>query len=200
MELNDKEAFGILMKGKALNPTGSWVEHSLRVGEAAGRIAEVLKINESKAKALGYIHDIGKIYAEPYSQHVAKGYEYLKSLGISEEYANICLTHSYLNNDINCTAGGIPDPMSYKYDFRKEFIKNYKYNIYDKIIQCCDLLCTDKFMIMEERLIEIMLRRGVHENTGYHIKYAKELKDELDEKIGQNLYTLFPEIKKRIFD
>ncbi len=30
-----------------------------------------------------------------------------KELGYDDEYANICLTHSYLNNDIYCTAGGI---------------------------------------------------------------------------------------------
>ena len=32
--------------------------------------------------------------------------DYLKAY---EDYCNICLTHSYLNNDIICTAGGIPD-------------------------------------------------------------------------------------------
>lgn len=34
------------------------------------------------------------------------GYYYLKEAGYDEEYANISLVHSYLNNDINCTAGG----------------------------------------------------------------------------------------------
>ena len=47
------------------------------------------------------------------------GYYYLKELGYDDEYANICLTHSYLNNDIYCTAGGIPTDIP----FRTEFIK-----------------------------------------------------------------------------
>lgn len=197
MEMNPKKAYEILMNGKNINPTGSWVEHSIRVGQAAERIAKKIGIDSDKAAAMGYLHDIGKIYGEPYSQHIVKGYEYLKSMGISDEYANICLTHSYLNNDINCTAGGIPDKDSYKYQFRKDFIENHQYNIYDKIIECCDLFCTAQFMTMDERLIEIMLRKGAHDNTVYHITYAQKLKKELEEKMGCNLYSLFPEIIKR---
>ena len=197
MEINSKKAYEILMNGKNINPTVSWVEHSIRVGQAAERIAKKIGIDSDKAAAMGYLHDIGKIYGEPYSQHVVKGYEYLKSMGISDEYANICLTHSYLNNDINCTAGGIPDKDSYKYQFRKDFIENHQYNIYDKIIECCDLFCTAQFMTMDERLIEIMLRKGAHDNTVYHITYAQKLKKELEEKMGCNLYSLFPEIIKR---
>lgn len=197
MEMNPKKAYEILMNGKNINPTGSWVEHSIRVGQAAERIAKKIGIDSDEAAAMGYLHDIGKIYGEPYSQHIVKGYEYLKSMGISDEYANICLTHSYLNNDINCTAGGIPDKDSYKYQFRKDFIENHQYNIYDKIIECCDLFCTAQFMTMDERLIEIMLRKGAHDNTVYHITYAQKLKKELEEKMGCNLYSLFPEIIKR---
>lgn len=197
MEMNPKKAYEILMNGKNINPTGSWVEHSIRVGQAAERIAKKIGIDSDKAAAMGYLHDIGKIYGEPYSQHIVKGHEYLKSMGISDEYANICLTHSYLNNDINCTAGGIPDKDSYKYQFRKDFIENHQYNIYDKIIECCDLFCTAQFMTMDERLIEIMLRKGAHDNTVYHITYAQKLKKELEEKMGCNLYSLFPEIIKR---
>ena len=197
MEINPKKAYEILMKGKNINLTGTWVEHSIRVGQAAERIAKKIGIDSDKAAAMGYLHDIGKIYGEPYSQHIVKGYEYLKSMGISDEYANVCLTHSYLNNDINCTAGGIPDKDSYKYQFRKDFIENHQYNIYDKIIECCDLFCTAKFMTMDERLIEIMLRKGAHDNTVYHITYAQKLKKELEEKMGCNLYSLFPEIIKK---
>ena len=84
-----------------------------------------------------------------------------------------------------------------KYQFRKDFIENHQYNIYDKIIECCDLFCTAKFMTMDERLIEIMLRKGAHDNTVYHITYAQKLKKELEEKMGCNLYSLFPEIIKK---
>ena len=31
-----------------------------------------------------------------------KGYDYIKLLGYDEEYAGICIKHSFLNNDIDC--------------------------------------------------------------------------------------------------
>ena len=151
-----------------------------------------------KAIAMGYIHDIGKREGPPFIGHIVKGYDYLIQLGYEEEIANVCLTHSYLNNDINCTAGGVPKTDAYGYDFRKKFIENHSCTIYDNIIQLCDLFCTDKFMLLEERLIEIMVRRGVDSNTVYHIKEAIKLKQTIEEKMGCSLYSLFPEIIERI--
>ena len=118
------------------------------------------------------------------------GYGYLKRLGYDDEYANICLTHSYLNNDVYCTAGGIPKNIL----FRTEFITNHKYTIYEKIINLCDLMCTKVNTTLEKRLVDIMIRRGVHENTVYHIKEAQKLKKEIDEMLGFNVYNLFPDI------
>lgn len=54
-------------------------------------------------------------------------------------------------------------------------------------------MCTDKFLILEGRLIELMIRRGIHENTLYHIPEAKKLKNEFDKMLGYNLYKLFPD-------
>lgn len=193
MKLNRGQALKLLEEGKNLNP-GRWIEHSKKVGEASKRIASKLNLDTEKAEVLGLIHDIGKRYGQN-SHHVINGYKFIKELGYDDEYANICLTHSYLNNDINCTAGGVPDPKSEGYEFRKEFIKNHEYTIYEKIINFCDLMCTDKFMILEQRLIEIMTRRGVGANTVYHIKETLKLKTKLDELLGYSVYDLFPEIK-----
>lgn len=49
-------------------------------------------------------------------------------------------------------------------------------------------------MTLEKRLIDIMVRRGAHENTVYHIKEAQKLKQEIDEILGHNVYDLFPDI------
>ena len=70
--------------------------------------------------------------------HVMRGYEFLKDKGYDEDYCNICLIHSYLNNDIICTAGGVPD--SEKNLFLTEFVKNHNYTIEEKIINLCDLM------------------------------------------------------------
>jgi putative nucleotidyltransferase with HDIG domain len=197
MKLNRYKAYRLLMEAKAVSD-GGYINHSLKVGEAAYRIAKDLELDADKARAMGFIHDIGKRYYKPFNQHVAKGYEYILGLGYDEEYANVCLTHSYLNNDINCTGAGIVSPTSYKYEFRKKFIENHEYTIYDKILNFCDLMCTSEFLIMEERLIDIMIRRGVHTNTQYHLTEALKLKKEIDKKIGKNVYSLFPEISQRM--
>lgn len=86
----------------------------------------------------------------------------LKEKGYDDEYCNICLTHSYLNNDVLCTAGGIPDDIP----FRKEFIKNHEYTIEEKIINLCDLMCHQNGVVytIDKRLIDIMIRRGAYSN------------------------------------
>ena len=166
-----------------------WIKHCICVGDTAGKIAENLKLDVDKAKCLGYIHDIGKGIGD-FKDHVINGYNYLKELGYDDEYANVCLTHSYLNNDVFCTAGGFPKDIP----FRTNFIKTHEYTIYEKIINLCDLMCTEKTLTVEKRLIDIMLRKGVHENTIYHIQEAQKLKNKIDNMLGFNVYKLFADI------
>ena len=90
-----------------------------------------------------------------------------------------------------CTAGGVPDDIP----FRTEFIKKHQYTIYEKIINLCDLMCTRERMLLEQRIVEIMLRRGCHENTVYHIKEAQKLKSEIEELLGCSVYSLFEDIE-----
>lgn len=163
------------------------------VGNSAGIIAKALNLDEEYAKTLGYIHDIGKSVGE-FKDHVMNGYNHLKSLGYDEKYYNICLTHSYLNNDVYCTAGGIPSDIP----FRTEFIKNHEYTIYEQIINLCDLMCTSKNLTIDKRLIDIITRRGAYENTQYHVKETYKLKKYFDDLLGFNIYDLFPEIKDNL--
>lgn len=194
MEVTLKQAEDWLEESRKHTDNHGWINHSIYVGNTACVIAEHLGLDAEKAKVLGYIHDIGKSVGEIKS-HVMNGYRYLKELGYDEEYANISLVHSYLNNDINCTAGGYPTDIP----FRTEFIKNHEYTIYEKIICLCDLLCTSEGVtILEKRLIDVMLRRGAHGNTVYHIEQAKKLKQEIDEMLGINLYQLFSDIYKNL--
>lgn len=174
--LTSEKALELLKDAESTTTDLGWIWHSKCVGETAGIIAQKLGLDKEKAITLGYIHDIGK-WDGDFHNHVMNGYKYLKDLGYDDEYCNICLTHSYLNNDCTCTAGGVPTDIP----FRTEFIKNHQYTIYEKIINLCDLMCTNKRMILEQRIIEIMLRRGCYENTVYHITEAKKLKNEIDE-------------------
>lgn len=194
MEVTLKQAEEWLEEAKKHSDNHGWIDHSIYVGNTASVIAEHLGLDSNKAKVLGYIHDIGKSVGEIRS-HVMNGYHYLKEQGYDLEYANISLVHSYLNNDINCTAGGYPTDIP----FRTEFIKNHEYTIYEKIICLCDLLCTSKGVtILEKRLIDVMLRKGVHNNTVYHIEQSKKLKQEIDDMLGYNLYSLFRDIYKNL--
>ena len=191
--MTSKEALDLLMKDDSKAPNTGWIDHSICVGNAAGLIAQKLNLDSEKAKVLGYIHDIGKKMGS-FPLHDINGYNYIKDLGYDLEYANICLTHSYLNNDYLCTAGEKPDYI----EFRDEFIKNHEYTIYEKIINLCDLMCTNKVMTVDKRLIDIIIRRGVNENTSYHIKEVYKLKEYIDSLLGYDVYSLFPEIKDNL--
>ena len=198
MILTSNEARNILENARNKTESDGWIEHSICVGNTAGRIAKALNekgydLDVDKAITLGYIHDIGKLVG-PFKGHVINGYNYMKEQGYDEDYCNICLTHSYLNNDVFCTAGGIPSENL----FRTEFIKNHKYTLYEKIINICDLMCTQKVFTVDKRLIDIIIRRGAHSNTQYHVKETYKLKEYFDNLLGYNLYDLFPEIKDNL--
>ncbi len=193
MRLTSDKALEMLENAKGKTIDDGWIYHSICAGNCAARIAEALNLDVEKARALGYIHDIGKLVGD-YQDHIMNGYLYLKELGYDEDYYNICLTHSYLNNDYLCTAAGIPRNIP----FRTEFIKNHKYTIYDKIINLCDLMCTNVITTVDKRLIDVITRRGAYYNTQYHVKETYKLKQYFDDLLGYNLYDLFPEIKENL--
>jgi putative nucleotidyltransferase with HDIG domain len=202
MKLNSSKARNLLEIERQKAKDDRWIEHCLCVGDSAGKIAKALNekgynVDIDKTITLGYLHDVGKYNGESHG-HVMRGYSYLKDKGYDEEYCNICLTHSYLNNDIICTAGGVPNPEDNP--FLTEFIKNHEYTIEEKLINICDLMCLQggKVYTIDKRLIDIMIRRGAYSNTQYHIKETYKLKEYFDNLLGYNLYDLFPEIKENL--
>lgn len=202
MQLNSKEAKELLDKERLNTKDDRWIKHCINVGNSAGKIAKALvqkgiNVDTDKTITLGYLHDIGKYNGESHG-HVMRGYEYLKAKGYDEDYCNICLTHSYLNNDIICTAGGVPDINANP--FLTNFIKNHEYSIEEKLINLCDLMCPQgsKVYTIDKRLIDIMIRRGAYSNTQYHIKETYKLKEYFDNLLGYNLYDLFPKIKNNL--
>lgn len=202
MKLTSKEALNLLKQQKFNTQDHRWIKHCISVGNAGGKIAKALlekgiNIDVDKTITLGYLHDIGKYNGESHG-HVMRGYEFLKEKGYDEDYCNICLTHSYLNNDIICTAGGVPKLE--ENPFLTEFVKKHMYSIEEKVINLCDLMCPQGDMVfsVDKRLIDIMIRRGAYSNTQYHIKETYKLKEYFDNLLGYNLYELFPEIKENL--
>ena len=184
MKLTIIEARKLLENYRGKTDSDMWIDHCFCVGNTAGKIAELLNkkgynVDVDKTIILGYLHDIGKYNGESHG-HVMRGYNYLKDKGYAEEYCNICLTHSYLNNDVICTAGGIPNPDDNP--FLTEFIKNHEYTLEEKLINLCDLMCPQggKVYTIDKRLIDIMIRRGAYANTQYHIKETYKLKEYFD--------------------
>lgn len=200
MKITSKEARSLLEIERKTSQDDRWIEHCLSVGDSAGKIAKALNENGynvdiDKTITLGYLHDIGKYNGESHG-HVMRGYNYLKDKGYDEEYCDICLTHSYLNNDIICTAGGVPNPEDNP--FLTEFIKKHEYSIEEKIINLCDLMCPQggKIYTIDKRLIDLIIRKGAYSNTQYHIKETYKLKEYFDKLLRYNLYDLFPKIKE----
>ena len=202
MKLTSKEARDLLEIERKNTKDDRWIGHCICVGDSAGRLAKALNekgynVDVDKVIALGYVHDIGKYNGESRG-HVMRGYEYLKNKGYDDEYANICLTHSYLNNDVTCTAGGVPKREDNP--FLTDFIENHEYTTEEKLINLFDLMCPQggKVYTVDKRLIDIMLRRGAYSNTQYHVKETYKLKEYFDNLLGYNLYDLFPEIKNNL--
>ena len=109
MKLTSEKALEMIEKDKGKTNSDRWIYHSICVGNTAGKIAEALSekgidIDIDKTISLGYVHDIGKRFNESGGvfPHAINGYNYIKELGYDEEYAGICIKHSFLNNDIDC--------------------------------------------------------------------------------------------------
>ncbi|MCX4364192.1 MAG: hypothetical protein OSJ70_00265 [Bacilli bacterium] len=234
-QMNAKVALNLLLKDVIDDPReldldkNRWVRHCLYVGIAAGRIVRTInansehyayfkeyiaqngKLDEDYAISLGYIHDIGRKINHPL--HPTAGYKYLCELGYESD-AKITMTHSFIDNDVNNTAGGITGKDRY------EYIDNYLHSVdltpYDNIIQLCDLFCLETgFTTVERRLLDITKRKGVYENSLIHFNKTMELlsRFELDDDYQEALidaggmskdacdfYALFPEISKEILD
>ena len=202
MKLTKELALQMIEDYRGKTKSDRWIDHCICVGDTAGKIAKALTqkgydVDIDKTITLGYVHDIGKYNGESHG-HEIRGFNYLKDKGYDEEYCYICITHSYLNNDIVCTAGGVPNPEDKP--SIAEFIKTHTYTIEEKIINLCDLMCPQggKIFTIDKRLIDIMIRRGAYSNTQYHVKETYRLKEYFDNLLGHNLYDLFPEIKENL--
>lgn len=122
------EALKLLEDVRSNGRNVHFIDHSICVGNTAGVIAKALNLDEDYAKTLGYIHDIGKKFNYGKNEvfaHEVYGYNYIKSLGYGDEYAGICVKHSFLNNDVECTSSDREeiDRTSPNYEFVKKLYK-----------------------------------------------------------------------------
>ena len=198
--MTSNEALNLLYKDvinnndDLLKEENRWVLHCYYVGVAAGRIAEKLGLDSDYAMALGFVHDIGRKISHP--GHVPEGYKYLIEHGYERE-ARSTITHSFINNDINLVAGGGPNTPE-KRNYMQSLLDKYNpCTIYDNIVQLCDLFCLHTgFTTIEHRILDVYKRKGIFDNSKAHFEATIKLKEDVEHKMGCNLYDLFPEIRE----
>lgn len=192
--LTKDSAYQLLIEGLEKPETLGYVTHSKYVGDLAGMIAGGMGLDAEYASVLGYIHDIGRKVDS--GNHMYAGYRYLKDHGYGE-YAFICLTHSFLNNDIECICGELLSPLSEGYSEVKAFVENRPYTDYDRIIQTCDLLCLHSGgTTLEARIDDIESRKGTHAKSRYHRDTATAQKAELERKLGHSIYDFYSKLNE----
>ncbi len=199
VKLCSKNAYDLLTCGTIVKPSdfkkneNYWINHSLYVGHAAQIIAKKLNIDDDYAMALGYIHDIGRKIS--HKDHIIVGYKYLYQLGYEYEW-RVCLTHSFIDNNILLTCGD--GPSGDVREFIMEYLNSIDISIYDNIIQLCDLFCMySGYTTIEKRLLDIYTRKNVSSNAKQHYDSVLALKERLEQQMGCSLYSLFPKINKK---
>ena len=193
MDLTRKQAYALLTDGLSDPENTGYVTHSKYVGDLAAMIASDMGLDPAYAAVLGYLHDIGR-RIDP-GNHIYAGYKFLKENGYGQ-YAFICLTHSFLNNDIECICAQLLPPESEGYDEVKAFVESHKNTDYDRIIQTCDLLCLHTGgTTLEERIADIEARRGTHAKSRYHRQAAFAQKEYIEKKTGHSIYDFYKNLK-----
>lgn len=195
-KLNSKEIYNLFIEWSKQNP-GTWVNRSINVAEVAKRIAKEIGLDEEKAYILGLLYDAGRVKGNTGVRHTIDGYNFLKEQGYSE-FARICITHAFITKDVTNTIGEY-DITNHEFDFLRRYLEEVEYNEYDKLIQLADSMALpDRIVLIETRIIDVCLRYGMNDKALKNTKGIFEIKKEIENKLGDSIYNLFPEIKENI--
>ncbi len=193
-----EQATQLMQEAEARNP-GPWIQHSVFVAQAAQLIASHHPaLDPSTAFVLGYLHDIGRREGVTDLRHTLDGYCFLRNLGF-DDAARICLTHSFPIKNIGAGSGEW-DCSHDEYEFVRSFIEQIEYTEYDKLIQLCDSLALPTgFCLVEKRLVDVALRRGVNEQTVDKWKAFLMIQKDFEQVIGGSIYKLLPGVVSNTF-
>jgi len=188
----------LLHEAQRLNP-GRWVDHSVMTGQAAEIIAAHLPgLDPQAAAILGLLHDIGRRAGVTDIRHCIDGYTYLHELGF-EDAARICITHIFTVQDINA-ANGIWDCSEGEIQFIQHYLASLQYDDYDRLIQLCDALALPAgFCLIEKRLVDVAIRRGINSTTIDKWKATFQVKTDFEARIGKSIYSLLPGVIENTF-
>ena len=188
----------LLQEAQWLNP-GKWVDHSVMTGQAAEIIAAHLPgLDPQAAAILGLLHDIGRRAGVTDIRHCIDGYTYLHELGF-EDAARICITHIFTVQDINA-ANGKWDCSEDEIQFIQHYLASLQYDDYDRLIQLCDALALPAgFCLIEKRLVDVAIRRGINSTTIDKWKATFQVKTDFEARIGKSIYSLLPGVIENTF-
>lgn len=166
--------------------------HSMRVATVASEIGKFIGMDKELLYNCGLLHDIGKVKGSNGLRHIYDGYVLLQNLDICDRY-DICLTHSFPNKKIESYMG--KNDCTYdEYLFIKNFIEKKTYDDYDKIIQLCDAIAgASGCKIIELSMIDVALKYNVNKNTVDSWKAYFDIYEEINKKIGRNVYSIITE-------
>jgi len=191
-----EEAEDLLKWGEARNP-GPWGDHSRYTALACKKIAmRCENLNLDKAYVYGLLHDIGRYIGGIHVRHSLEGYLLCKEKGWNE-LARICITHSFALQDAKACVGSWDIPTEYD-QLMKEVIETSIHNDYDKLIQLTDALAmADGFCVLEQRLVDVVMRYGVTDYTIERWKKVFEIKKHFEQLMDANIYEVLGDVKIR---
>lgn len=188
----------LLNEAEARNP-GGWSDHSRYVALAARNIAEAHPdLDAETAYILGLLHDIGRQEGATGMKHILDGYTFMTELGFADA-ARICLTHSYPLQDIEAGSGNW-DGSSEELAFVGTYLSGLEYNDYDRLLQLCDALAWPSgFVMLEKRLVDVALRRGINPMTVEKWRAFLGLQTYFERAIGRSIYSVLPGVVENTF-
>lgn len=169
-----------------------YIFHTQGVAFASRAIAANIKeVNPETAYICGLLHDYGKKYNEKKIGrfHGLVGYQELISMGW-ERPARTCLSHTFPGKNID-----VDDYPSYpKADIleARKILKNWEYDVYDRIVQFTDRLFEGLSMIpFEKRAQAIGQRYNLPQDLVQKlINTGMGLKAELDDLCHKDVYEI----------
>ncbi len=193
-----KEAIQLMKEAEKSNP-GPWVQHSIFTAQAAELIASRHpSLDPSVSYIIGYLHDIGRRKGVTDLRHTIDGYYFLVEKGF-DDAARFCLTHSFPYKNINAGSGKW-DCSQDELNFVNAFLAEAEYTEYDKLIQLCDALALPTgFCLIEKRLVDVALRRGINNFTVEKWKAFLRIQKEFEQVIEQSIYAVLPGVMDNTF-
>lgn len=173
------------------NPT-PWGDHSRYVALACQAVAERCPgLDGDDAYIYGLLHDIGRHAGVTSERHMLDGYRYCTARGWTKA-AQICITHSFPLQDPE-TAIGVWDMSQEEKAFVCQFVRNARYDDYDRLVQLCDaLVLPSGFCLLEKRFVDVALRYGMHPAFPARWKATLEIKAHFEARMGSSIYSLLP--------